>query len=1036
MADDWAGHRCWTIGGVQHTVFGDIASLGLDADAVFLAAHTTLSMNRLKGATQHADSPELDVLHSLTASIGIPDQNTIIAITGKSGSGKSHLVRWVRAHLDDTDDRYHVVYVPRELATLRELIGRVLDALPDSNEKSQVRDQIERAVTKKSSQQFAEELLDRVRSVLSYELADTGFGSPTERTAILGSPSEADSGRRENGLGDLMLAMPLRRHLLRSGGAIQRVVESLRGKRTGGDEELPEFDQVDLQPKMAGVEGAMANLQQKRLWNKIQRQPAPAVDLLNEALPRAVAETLGMGPEVNLGQVFNTTRRTLRQQGQELVLLFEDLALFGLFDGELFEQFVLQPGPDLAPIRAVFAITDGKFRENVPDTVQTRLAHHFEAGVVDLRDPQSRDQAHLLAARYLNIARVGRERLIEAWADATVEMRLSREWVPNGCWDYDGRGTECPHRSTCHAAFDDVEEIGLYPYNARALDRAIIAADAPLTPRAIVDEFVRDFLVEAWAELESKEFPSDDVRSRFDFSIDRPKGEVVPTSHADQQAVDRLHRARVIWADGNVEHPGITEAFVLPGLGDVEDDGGGDGASETQHDRATDEPPPRSRPRPLTPVFDWENGTPLPEGQARFFREFLFKLTITNVDFDLCGAVQNEPLTEAILREIVVNNSFEFTEADPGRTVGKGLERFLIAPDSRGVKILSAVRWFADHGHWRPDHPGRLWDFVGNMEQARLELEVFIDRCRRSVERRLEDIISRGSSSPAALAVEFRTLALLCLGVPLGAMAPAEALRKVLDPDTTALSSAPGQWPSVISAARRVLDATSDEWVRAFGTVRQGDTGEPQVVDSQALMLAVESVVHQPLAERRPNDSSSVFEEMNTSWARLVESLHAAVEAERARIVDEVAHLRRSIGESSISELTAALSTAGRLAVDETLFRPLNTYGEFRSACDELQAITQEDVNEWFDKVDRLAEPSEEAHGATVHAQTWAPHAIEAASTVRFIQKCLAETETEATSRLSAVVGDLPGDILARVARGYEEIADLLDEAAGGEGGG
>ena len=64
--------------------------------------------------------------------------------------------------------------------------------------------------------------------------------------------------------------------------------------------------------------------------------------------------------------------------------MFEDLAQFGLFDGDLYDHFAIQPGDELAPIRALFAITDGKFEVNVPDTVRTRLTHQFRVGELTL----------------------------------------------------------------------------------------------------------------------------------------------------------------------------------------------------------------------------------------------------------------------------------------------------------------------------------------------------------------------------------------------------------------------------------------------------------------------------------------------------------------------------------------------------------------------------------------------------------------------------------------------------------------------------
>ena len=135
-------------------------------------------IRHVKGARSDAGTPEQGVLHALTASFGLPSENTVIAVTGASGSGKSHLVRWLRAHLTEDADRYHLIYVPRELATLRDLIGRVLDGMPPSPETDAVRDAVEKAVAKKPADQLAESLLDKLRSVVSYELPDATRGGP------------------------------------------------------------------------------------------------------------------------------------------------------------------------------------------------------------------------------------------------------------------------------------------------------------------------------------------------------------------------------------------------------------------------------------------------------------------------------------------------------------------------------------------------------------------------------------------------------------------------------------------------------------------------------------------------------------------------------------------------------------------------------------------------------------------------------------------------------------------------------------------
>ena len=217
MTDDpFRRFHCWTTAVVQETVFGDIASLGLDSDPVFLAAHVSLPVHHLHGVQLEDAQGELALLRALTSSFGVAGQNTLIAVTGPSGSGKSHLVRWVHAQLPEAPDRYYVVYVPKALETLRGLLEHILSRMPGT-EADAVRAELEKAVGQKSPEELADELVDRLKSVLTFGMSDTRPGQDNEmRNFVLGTP-DPGSKRREDGLGDLLLVKTVRDHLLRGG---------------------------------------------------------------------------------------------------------------------------------------------------------------------------------------------------------------------------------------------------------------------------------------------------------------------------------------------------------------------------------------------------------------------------------------------------------------------------------------------------------------------------------------------------------------------------------------------------------------------------------------------------------------------------------------------------------------------------------------------------------------------------------------------------------------------------------------------------
>ena len=829
------------------------------------------------------------------------------------------------------------------------------------------------------------------------------------RPVLLGSRSSDGTSKHEDGLADLLLVKPIRDHVLRGDGAIAGIIASLRGQRSGRDEEVPEFVPADLKIRRTGITSQLDD-RLRSVWNVIQRAPDAACALLNEALPRAVAETLGMRAGVNLGEVFRTARAKLRDQNKDLVLLFEDLAQFGLFDGELFDQFVLQPGEGLAPIRAVFAITDGKFQENVPDTVQTRLAHRFEIGGIEADSEDTDTALTALLARYLNVARVGRRRLVAAWNDATADERVGGSWIPNACWDLDGTG-ECPHRETCWPSFGAADDIGLYPYNRTAIRRAVTGSREAVTPRVVVDSFVHDFLLEADVEIGAAEFPSDGVRERFDFSVALSKDAIVPRLKLPEEERDRVHRCRVIWADGGVEAPGITEAFSLPtleGSALTDDEGDEDHGSERG-----EHPAPR-KPRPLTPLFAWENGEPLPNREAVFYREALYALTTSRVDLNALLIDDRAGPAGMLLRRVVTPNSFEFSPDDPGRPAGKNQMRFEILPTGRGVRLLSAVRWFWDHGHWDTTDVSRLWDFLGDAREAEFDFEEFLDDCARQIEGAIVACMLRGPLDPAAAAVALRTVALRVLGTEIPESR--DSLNRVLSDLVPSPSSTSREWTPVANAAAGVLAHVDSSWVAAFATARQGETGDPQAVDTARLAPALDRARVDPLGSLSGDGTfDEAFSALAEHWIAVRDALKSCAEAERsslAAVVDEVADLLAGLDvQASVPEI----ESAGRLAADNNAFRPHHLYEPFRAACERLRLVASAEIHEWVRARTEMPE-GPQAVAAVVAAQTWAPRARQVRDDLRVVADCLGATSAEVEERLAHEVGETPEQVAGRIA--------------------
>jgi hypothetical protein len=118
------------------------AIINPDADAlpdhVFRAVHTSVPVqirDRYKGPATVVD-PETLLKRFLA-----PRDHVLVPVVGQSGTGKSHLIRWMRIRLSSTQTR-EVVFVPKAQTNLRDIVRSLADLLPRS-EKEQLLGQLQ-----------------------------------------------------------------------------------------------------------------------------------------------------------------------------------------------------------------------------------------------------------------------------------------------------------------------------------------------------------------------------------------------------------------------------------------------------------------------------------------------------------------------------------------------------------------------------------------------------------------------------------------------------------------------------------------------------------------------------------------------------------------------------------------------------------------------------------------------------------------------------------------------------------------------------
>lgn len=627
---DLTGYVCWTRENVLRTIATEAVS---PSDSVFAATHAPLDIHRVTIAGGEVSGQQLIGEPELLAEfLGRPTNNgvLVVPVLGASGAGKSHLVRWVHANVPPLNTR-RVIYLPKESTSLAGVVDKLLLGL-----EGQLFDDIRRDVGRLGRDISQESLERRMLDELAESLRVSAGETPQERTLV-----------GEGGLYLLLHDPFFRAQLLHADSLIRRRAAHAISGRGSEESDVPlQFTLSDLPSDVLDI--THAALASQRLFRNLVANDAlklAAIGLLNSHLDVAVmhAANLGVG---RLHEAFLAIRRALHAEGQEIVLLVEDFALVQGIQRDLLDA-ILETGERegrsvLAPIRTLLAVTTGYYG-SLGETVRTRIESsspfryelRVTMGRASEQSAETEQRIVDFAARYLNAARIGRERLDELGPTDGAA-------VPNKC-------EGCPVRDPCHSGFGTANTgHGLYPYNRLALLRAVRATapeDEPeaFNPRAVLARVVRHVLTEYADDIEQQEFPND--RFAADFPPRRDERVLSPAVSEEATRASEGQRRRVLlefWGSapnefGNVA-PQIHVAFAIPPVTGVEtvaapappaqeDDGSRPSVRSTSGGRL----PPSVQKR-LRAIADWNGrNAVLPQDVANDIRKTVHAAVVARI---------------------------------------------------------------------------------------------------------------------------------------------------------------------------------------------------------------------------------------------------------------------------------------------------------------------------------------------------------------------------------------------------------------------
>lgn len=549
------GFQCWKPDRINVVINKEAVSVDR---ANFLATHVPLGRIRYERTPRAMHDPGENGLLKALLESQAQDEHAFAIVRGIPGTGKSHLIRWLKERYEASQPRRVggdvVLLIERAQCTLRGSIEQIIRSgvFGDAHMRQQL-ERLKDATTELSKQALADNVLAQLQVAAKNEVE-----SPT---------IERPRGRMLLNLEDFLLDRTIREHLKRPGGPVDRIMRFLtygKDARVAANEE-PRFDASDFDlPETVMVALRAEGYQTTReLAKDLRTFPARRGELaayLNRLLEVAVGRLTALTAE-DLKGMFSDLRRELRQQGKGLALFIEDITAFTGIDRGLVDVLATQhtgeANQQFCRMLSVIGVTDSYYTDSFPTNIKERVTLHLSLNAEVGEDGREAHEAALLrdtgaqanlAGRYLNAMRLTQEELDDWLAQGADPQRL-----PNAC-------ARCPFQAPCHAAFGQApasemaQPVGLYPFNARALTQLYHGVKGTTqTPRSFLNDVIAYVLHSYGDDVEAGEFPPSPTelneRFRVPLLLQPVQAGLIMRQTRSPEDADRIESLVRLWGD-------------------------------------------------------------------------------------------------------------------------------------------------------------------------------------------------------------------------------------------------------------------------------------------------------------------------------------------------------------------------------------------------------------------------------------------------------------------------------------------------------
>ncbi len=529
--------------------------------AVFLAAHQPMRLFRhsLTAQAQPEEKQESDLFGAVLEK-NLPSGTLLVPIVGNSGVGKSHMIRWLDAHLRALNDGVsrHIVRIPKN-ASLRNVLELILKDLPEKRY-GVLRRQL-------TSARMPPDLLSATHGFREKLVVALERANQEAQARVVGGQTRPDDRERmahchPSSLPALLADPTVRAHFMDYEGAkrgvLARIAERYMLGATPSMRTANEFTEADLvlddAVELNNLAAATKNYLTKLNLREGQQRKV-AVGVLNSLVDKALSELHDFGGN-SLTDLFVTMREHLLADGMELVLLVEDFAALAGIQGSLLDAMIREGIRDgtqqLCVMRTVLAVTEGYLANR--DTVLTRARYEWR---IEERPFDSEEEAVTtftnFVGGYLNAARWGKARLIQDFKNRPPRETDLQAWVPNFFDQYQGE-LDQPNRAALEEfGFSPRGRHPLFPFNQGVIHQVARRhfrenETFVFNPRGLLNLLLRETLLINRPLFDAAAFPPVNFQQFKGSELKLPVYNSL-SRRADAGLVDRLAAFVFHWGD-------------------------------------------------------------------------------------------------------------------------------------------------------------------------------------------------------------------------------------------------------------------------------------------------------------------------------------------------------------------------------------------------------------------------------------------------------------------------------------------------------